>query len=720
MTKSLHSQPTLLAISIAIALTQLSLNARAQSSSTPPASAAATPEPAVQISDASKVLQPEAVLRPVVVTGKMSPDTVGVGAFRDTAPLDVPLTNNVINREVLDSQGARTLYEALRNTAGISRTQLNGTTYDNIAIRGILVENRGNYRLNGSLPIVNLIDVPLENKEQIEVLKGASSLYYGLVPPSGIINYTTKRAGSKPVASVQTTISQNGTFGAHLDMGRRFGSQGEYGARVNLAAATERGPVDLIRGQRQLVSLAADARLSNAAIKLDVEQYAREISETPAIVMPAAIGGVITLPKIPSNQQNIGAEWLKYDAKARNVLLRADWFATDSLTAMLEYGSARVERDRRYSQFQGYNSITGQGTLRIFFQNDQAYNNENIRTEVTSQLRGSNWKNETTVGLARNKRVQDITNAPTVDVPQNLYAPQSISFIPRTQPNASNPSNIRDDGIYFLNRLSLGDRWQLLTGLRRTDYSSQSLTTRYWAKKVNPSVSAIFKPVPLVSVYASYLEGLEETGQAASNRANAGELLPPAITKQMELGAKAQLASGLLVQAATFDIKRASTTVDAANRFVLGGQSTYRGFEFSATGEINQQWRVVASLLAMDAKIKRATNPLENGKTPDNTPEQTGSVFVEHQFLNIAGLSASAAAYYTGKRPLNNLNQGELPASTTFSAGVRYRTQLGGLQTNWQLNVDNLTNKTYWSNAGSGLLGVGAPRTIKLSAKVNF
>jgi iron complex outermembrane receptor protein len=133
--------------------------------------------------------------------GSFGSSTVQVGTFRDQSPLDVPLTTNVITREVIDAQGQRTLFGALRNTAGVTRSQLNGSTYDNIAIRGILVENRGNYRLNGSLPIINLVDVPLENKERVEVLKGASSLYYGFVPPSGIVNYVTKRAGNDPVTS---------------------------------------------------------------------------------------------------------------------------------------------------------------------------------------------------------------------------------------------------------------------------------------------------------------------------------------------------------------------------------------------------------------------------------------------------------------------------------------------------------------------------------------
>lgn len=96
--------------------------------------------------------------------GSFKSNSVQVGTFRDMSPLDVPQTSNVVTREVLDAQGATTLFGALRNTAGVTRSQLSGSTYDNIAIRGILVENRGNYRLNGSLPIINLIDIPLETR----------------------------------------------------------------------------------------------------------------------------------------------------------------------------------------------------------------------------------------------------------------------------------------------------------------------------------------------------------------------------------------------------------------------------------------------------------------------------------------------------------------------------------------------------------------------------
>jgi iron complex outermembrane receptor protein len=656
----------------------------------------------------------------VTVTGRVQPQTVQVGSFRDADPLDVPLTNNVITREVLDAQGARTLYEALRNTAGVTRTQLNGATYDNIAIRGILVENRGNYRLNGSLPIINLIDVPLENKQQVEVLKGASSLYYGLVPPSGIINYTTKRAGAAPVTNVSLSANEFGALGAHVDVGRRFGADGDYGLRINAAAGREDIGVDRFAGDRRLLSAAFDLNIGPARVKLDAESYAKDVSEPAAIVVPAAVAGRIALPAVPDNRSNLASEWQRYDARANNLLARVDVDLSDRYALAVELGRARTERDRRFSQFQNYDLASGNGTLRIFFQDGQWYENTNARAELLARLQTGSFKHELTVGATRNEREQDIGNAPTIDVAQNLYAPRAIDPLSRPAPALSNPSRIVDNGVYLFDRIAIGSRWQMLLGARHTDYDSRTQTSRFTARELNPSASVMYRPAQSLSLYASYLEGLEESGQAPQNRANAGEVLPPAVTRQRELGAKAEVAAGVLLQAAVFEIERPSTTVDAANRFVIGGASLYRGLELSAAGEITARWSVVASALLMNAEIRRATNALEVGKVPDNTPERTFSLFTEYQLAAVPGLAVSAAAFHTGKRPVNNVNQAFIDDVTTYSLGARYRTRLQSYPLTLQANVDNLTDERYWSNAGNGLLGVGAPRTLKLAATVSF
>jgi len=139
----------------------------------------------------------DSLLEEIVITADrrgFGADFVQAGTFRGAELIDTPLTVNVLSRELLDAQQVTQLYDALRNTAGVTSAQLNNALYSNMAIRGIVVENRGNYRLNGSLPIVNLIDLPIENKARVEVLKGVSALYYGFTTPAGIVNLTSKRA----------------------------------------------------------------------------------------------------------------------------------------------------------------------------------------------------------------------------------------------------------------------------------------------------------------------------------------------------------------------------------------------------------------------------------------------------------------------------------------------------------------------------------------------
>ena len=668
-----------------------------------------------------------ATLPVVRVTGEagagFSSRNVQVGAFRDQDPLDVPLTNNVVTREVLDAQGANTLFDALRNTAGVTRSQLSGSTYDNISIRGILVENRGNYRLNGSLPIINLADTPLDNKERVEVLKGSSSFYYGLVPPSGVVNFVTKRAGAAPVTSVATSLNNHGGIDAHVDIGRRFAG-GDMGVRVNAAAGKVDIGIDNFRGNRGLASLAYDWRVSPTfTLKADLEHYRKDVSEQAAIAVPRAVGGTITLPSVPDNTRNLAGEWQRYDAHANNALLRGDLALGDNWALTVETGRAETVRDRRYSQFQNYDLTTGEGSLAIFFNNGQRFTNKNHRIEVMGRLASGPLQHEVTLGYTQNTRDAYLgESAPNATVPQNLYNPRPVAPVNPAITTRGGSSSVTDKGLYLLDRVQLGDRWQLMAGLRATDYSNENAGTRYEASKVSPNLSVMFKPMPDTSVYASYLEGLEETGFAPANRANSGEILPPAINKQKEIGIKTRAWANVFAQAAVFQIDRPQTTVDAGNRFILGGKSRYRGLELSASGDITPQWGIVTSMQLLDAKIVSvgAANAGELGKTPENTPRRTASVFVEHRLPQVAGLSLNAGLYHVGKRAVNNLNQAWVASYTTLSLGARYRTKLAGRNVTLQANLDNATDRDYWATAGNGLLGTGAPRTLRLAAKLDL
>jgi iron complex outermembrane receptor protein len=389
----------------------------------------------------------------------------------------------------------------------------------------------------------------------------------------------------------------------------------------------------------------------------------------------------------------------------------------------LETGRAETERDRRYSQFQNYDLASGNGQLRIFFANGQRYTNTNHRVETLARFAGLGMQHELTLGYTYNQReAYSGDSAPIASVAQNLYQPVAPAPITPAVFSRGSDSAIRDKGVYVVDRLLIGAKWQLLAGLRAADYSNTSATSSYSASKTSPNVSVLFKPEPSTSLYASYLEGLEETGTAPANRANNGEILPPAVNKQKEIGIKTRALGPYLAQLALFQIDRPQTTVDAGNRFILGGKSRYRGLEGSVSGEIGRDWSVIASMLLLDAKIASvgAANAGELGKIPENTPRRTASLFAEHRLPQVPGLALSAGAFHVGKRAVNNLNQAFVGSYTTLSLGARYVTKLAGRPLTLQANLDNAADRDYWATAGNGLLGASLPRTLRVGMKVDL
>lgn len=654
--------------------------------------------------------------------------TVQVGAFRDQEILDVPLTVNVITRAVLDAQDSRGVYDALRNASGVSRAQLNGNIYDNLAIRGVAIQNRTNFRLNGSLPIVNLIDMPLEDKERVEALKGASSLYYGFTTPVGVINLVTKRARNEPNASVNLSGNEFGQIVEHVDLGTKFGNNKEFGARINVVDGTLRNTVPGSKGSRSLLSTALDWNAtSKLSFNFDAEVYKKETNEPAAIVTPAAVGGVITLPARPDPNKLIADSWPRNEAIAKNVLLRADYAISDNWYALAEVGRAQTRRDKRdYSEITAYNRVTGEGSLNFSLTRDLNFVNNNQRLEVGGKLSGP-VQQDLTFGLVENRLYQAGVNSQAVSVPQNLYNPRPLAFIPKTSPTILNPVNTTDKGTYLMDRLTYGD-FQFTVAIRKEDYQTVNqrfvvnppTRTVYTATPTTKSYAALYKLRKDTSVYGSYIEGLEEGPLAPTTVANAGAVLPPAVSKQQELGIRSEAMPGMLGSIAYFKLERATSYTNASNFLVLDGRTEIKGVEFSFSGELNKEFSVYGSGTMLDAKLKNAATAALIGKTAEATPKEFGSILVEYRPGFVQGLSVNVGAYYTGRRFLNPLNQGEIPGYTIFTGGIAYKAKIADKRVTFQANVANAGNKDYWEAGGAGYIAVGMPRAISFVAKVDF
>lgn len=705
----------------------------------PAMTAAATPAAA-----AAAASNPQPMLEEIVVTADRKgygAELVQAGSFRGARTIDTPLTISVIPNQVLVSQQALGLLDALKNTAGVTQAQTSPTVYNNLAIRGINVENRGNYRLDSSLPIINLIDLPLEDKERVEALKGASALYYGFTTPAGIINMTMKRPTPGPYAMLRVFGDDHGSIGGHIDAGDTWGP---LGARINLVNADVNSGIDKTEGHRTLLSGAFDFRpIERLTISLDLQHIEKTVPEPTIWLLtapkstPTNLYPQVTLPPLLDPSTNLGSEWMKNVAKEDNILGHVNYKLTDQWDVTFDAGESKLHRTRRFSTFNPTNLATGAGTTTVSLQNRNEYVNKNIRGEVAGTFYTGPLLHEILFGASRNERTQFNANQTKVTAAQNFLTPHEIAETP-LGPSVGVTTGIVDIGYYVFDRIKYQEWLQVLAGVRYSDYTETNRTTKattFHATPTSKSFGVVLKPRSWASVYGTYIEGLESTPAAPLSAVNAGEQLPATESTQWEGGIKLEPTRGLLFQAAYFDIDRASTFVNAQNIYVQDGRARYRGVEASLTGEVTQDLSVYASAQYLDAKQVSgaptvittsptgvvSVTPTSVGRYIENTPKETFSLSGEYRLSKyVEGLSFNAGVFYVGKRALNSLNQAWVPGYTLVNIGAAYQRELFGHPTTFRINADNVANEKYWASTGTLFLAQGAPSTVKFSVSTEF
>lgn len=664
----------------------------------------------------------------IVVTGKheapFRAEVVQVGAFRNQSIMDTPASIAVMTRSLLDDQGAIGLDDALRNTPGITQQSTSPTTTNNFLSRGVLMNARTNYRLNGSLQIVNLGPIPLENKQRVELLKGVSALYYGISTPSGIVNVVAKRAGAQPVTSLYVNGDVEGSVGAGADVGRQFGSEKQFGARINAYGSHVETPIDGVNGSRYVVSGAFDAKVTDRlSLKLDVEHYRRATDEPGGITLPTAVNGKITLPAIPDPHDRYAPANAPYRTLVTNALGRADYALSDDWSIRAEAGYANTQRARMIANIAKFNLATGTGTVAATFAGDQEYSNLYWRTEVSGKLDTFGIKHEILFGYARNRQVQELQHTQSYAAyTQNLYAPVTVtlpSLTPTTLKATAGTTNI-DTGLYALDLAHIGEKILVIGGVRYVDYATQSTSANYSIRTWTPTGGLVLRPTKKTSLYFTYIEGLESAGTAPDGTVNAGNILAPIKSTQMELGTRLEF-GGALLSVAWFHINRGLTYTDlATNTYLVNGRQVNKGIEASVQGNLTRELSVVLSGQYLTAIQRQTGIAAQDGKFIDSTPRWSGSAFAEYHPSILPALGLNAGVYYTGKRFTDVLDQGVLPAYTLLGLGTSYRMPVGRRQAmTFRINADNVTNKRYWATGGSTLY-VGLARTVRGSITMDF
>jgi iron complex outermembrane recepter protein len=244
----------------------------------------ATPVANAQSNQAANPAQQQ-VIKPVTATVVVHdevkddylPDTVSVGTLDGATLKETPLSATVVTRDLLNDQAARLLSDVIKNDASIGEDYAPVGYYGDYEIRGFPIDLATGLEING-MTIAGEQDVPLENKERVELLKGIAGVESGVASAGGLINFVTKQPAT--VQAIDLATDHRGTAYGAVDLGRLFGSGKQLGARVNLAGEKIQTYVNDANGWRAMGAGAADWKLSPKAILNGDFEYQHKVERS--------------------------------------------------------------------------------------------------------------------------------------------------------------------------------------------------------------------------------------------------------------------------------------------------------------------------------------------------------------------------------------------------------------------------------------------------------
>ncbi|KAB0507409.1 TonB-dependent siderophore receptor [Pseudomonas lini] len=685
----------------------------------------------------------------VTVTGEdtsgYQADSASVGGFEAAPLLDTPASISVVNEALIKDQQARLLSEVLRNDASVGESYAPVGYYENFVVRGFSLNSASSYKINGRT-ITGEQNVGLENKQQVELLKGLSGLQSGVSEPGGLVNYVTKRPAD--VRSVTVSTDDRGSGYLATDVGGWFGSEQQFGLRANLAHEDLHSYVEHTNGQRDFASLAFDWNISpDALLQLDAEYQTKEQRSAPGYQL---LGGS-SLPHHASPKKLLahqsGSKPVTTDAL--NLNGNFEYRFSDQWKGSLSASRSRVVIDD-YSSFAwgcygsascasaavpNYFSPEGDYDIYDFRSPDDTRRNDEVQAVLSGRFETAGLGHELSVGTSAFRRVVDKR-----DAINQMIGSANINSEPADFARYDGPLNdsyrrldSRQYGLFFNDRISFNEQWQTVLGGRevRLDeetFDSQGDTTRHTQRYVFlPQAALIYKPLQNLSLYTRYSKGLSLGGEAAWFTTNAYEILAPTVSRQIEAGIKYDW-QRISLAATLFQIRQAyqysRPNDDGTFTFTQQGEQKNTGLELSANGWASQRLQISASVAAIRARVTDSDTPAYEGHQTINVPTLRANLYGDYALPWFDGLALLGGVQYSASKYANRQGEVQTGAYAIFNIGSRYSTRIDGYDTVFRLTVDNLFDKRYWRDAGEymgdGYLFQGAPLTARLSASINF
>jgi len=692
---------------------------------------------------------PEVKVRDQSVKDDYVPAVTTVGGKTPTAIRDVPQSVTVVNRAVLDAQGAASLQDALRNVPGITIGGAEGGQIgNNINLRGFSARtdiyldgfrDRGQYYRDTF------------NLEAVEVLKGPSSMLFGRGSTGGVINQSSKLPSRKDGGEISATVGTNDYYRTTADLNKKLSDTSAF--RINMMAQDVASTRDVMKNKDYAIAPSLRTGIGTPT-EVTLSALVQHNNDMPDY-------GILAVNGKPADVRKDNFYGLTDDRTVQDV---------QTLNARVEHKISPMLTLRNQTQFSHYSTDA----------RETAPNNVGtVSGGVFTPLATASVGNTTALPLSalslryvsHDRKIDDqsiynqtdltaIFNTGTVkhtliagaEIGRDTYENQALSrsnlpvgslVDPAYQSTPSNSvttngnlakTNANTTAVYFNDTLELGKQWKVVGGLRWDRYragisnsinsanTSGNTTVPSASQSVNfTSVRAgvIYQPTNAQSYYVSYGTSFNPSIEQLTLTTGQQDL-DPEKNRSYEIGGKWDLAGGnLSLTSALFQVEKSNARSQISTGvYELSGDVRVNGFEVSAVGRITSKWQVIAGYTYLDAEITKAS-ALEatQGKTPANTPKHSATLWTTYNLTK--EWETGGGVTYMSNRFASNTNVVSTGDYGRLDATVAYHQPKYDVR----FNLLNVTDRRDYisviaSDGGRSVPGIG--RTGLLTATYKF
>ena len=638
----------------------------------------------------------------------------------DAALFETAQSISVITNQQIEQKQARTVAEALDGVAGVTSGQYGRRGWDDFIIRGQISSSQtyiDGLRVQASDNVLRAEDI--SGLESIEVVKGPTSVGFGLALPGGLVNLTTKRPQAETSYKGALSYGSYGLKEGTFDINYAPNQSAKGAFRVVGRVSDQDDPTDYVYFKNQYSAPSYNFDLGDKDDLSVIASYQhREYIRQQGI--PYSKGSY----KNYSSSLFFGEPNYGYDVDVYRIGANYAHYFDNDWTFKQNLAVTKTDTKGNAILASGTNTLP---TIKRAINNQDK---QDINYTLDNHLQRNfdfekiNYDVMVGVDMMRERsdyyRRTDTMNSFNADNP--VYGITSTKLGTPTQELTYS----QYAGLYLRNTIKIDDDWIIgLSG--RHDWTQveidnvlKNTSTKNSDNAFTGSASVMYRINDMFAPYVSYSTSFMPVTDAGEN----GTLLNPEEGKQAEVGVKFQaLDQRLQGYVAYYDLTRKNVTeADASGNFsIQTGEQVTKGFEAEMAAALTEQWNVAATYSYIPtAKITESVTASEIGKRSNHVPKNASSLSTQYYFSpDQFGWNIGAGIRYQDSRTAQRSTDFVyLPSYTLVDVNAGYEAKSWGAG----LSIKNLFDKEYLAGTtpNAQLVNWGDPMTVRFNVKFKY